>query len=221
MFKAVLFDMDGVLVDSETVIAEAAVRMFARRYGLTVSHADFIPFVGAGENRYLGGVAEHYGLTIDIAQAKDWTYAIYRELAMAGEAGMRLIPGAVDYVRACRAVGLRVAVASAADLTKVLINLEYLGLGDRDFDTILSGQDVEHKKPHPEIYLEAARRVGVAAADCLVVEDAVNGIRAGVAAGARCLGITSSFSEATLREAGASWIAPDLARAPSPLQLEH
>ncbi len=219
MFSGVLFDMDGVLVDSEALIAESALRMFARDHGLAVRHEDFLPFVGAGENRYIGGVAEKYGLSIDIEAAKTATYAIYREFAMQGGHGMRILPGAVDYVRACRDSGLRTALASAADRVKVLINLEVLGIDESAFDAMVTGGDVERKKPFPDIYIEAARRIGVRPQDCLVVEDAVNGIKAGVAAGARCLGITTSFSEAVLRESGALWFAPDLARAPAPGSL--
>ncbi|GAB6276014.1 MAG: HAD-IA family hydrolase [Rectinema sp.] len=218
-FRAVLFDMDGVLVDSERLIAEAARRMFAERYGLEVQYGDFTPFVGAGENRYIGGVAERYGLSIDIVSAKAWTYEIYGQLARQHGAGMRAIPGAVDYVRACRAYGLKTALASAADRVKVLINLDYLGLTPDEFDTMLTGGDVTHKKPHPEIYLSTAERLGIAPSACIVVEDAVNGTIAGVRAGARVLGITSSFPEGTLRKAGASWTAPDLARAPLPWKL--
>jgi len=219
VIRAVLFDMDGVLVDSERLIAEAAKRMFAERYGLEVKLEDFVPFVGAGENRYLGGVAEKYGIRIDIVPAKAWTYEIYGQLARAHALGMRAIPGAVEYARACRKLGLKTAVASAADRVKVLINLEYLGLDPSEFDTVLTAEDVTHKKPDPEMYLKAAVRVGIELAECMVIEDAVNGTIAGVRAGARVLGITSSFPEAKLREAGATWIAPDLARAPLPPEL--
>lgn len=62
MVKGYIFDMDGVLCDSEEYIAEAAIRMFRERYGLAVQRKDFTPFVGAGENRYIGGVAEKYGI---------------------------------------------------------------------------------------------------------------------------------------------------------------
>ena len=63
MIKAIIFDMDGVLIDSEPFIREAAVRMFAER-GLTVKHEDFLPFTGAGEDRFIGGVAELYNLSL-------------------------------------------------------------------------------------------------------------------------------------------------------------
>lgn len=219
MISAVLFDMDGVLVDSEALIAEAALQMFARKYGLAVRHDDFLPFVGAGESRYIGGVAEKYGIAIDIDEAKAATYAIYGECAGTGQRGMKILPGAVEYLRACRSSGLRIALASAADRVKVLINLEFLGIDESAFDAVVTGGDVVRKKPFPDIYIEAARRIGVRPEECLVVEDAVNGLKAGVAAGARCLGITTSFSEAVLRDAGALWCAPDLAHAPEPAAL--
>ena len=69
MIRGVLFDMDGVLADSEPFICQAAIMMFAET-GLTVIPGDFKPFMGTGENRYIGGVAEKYGLKIDIEKAK-------------------------------------------------------------------------------------------------------------------------------------------------------
>ena len=69
-FLAVLFDMDGVLCDSEPMLAQAACRMFAERYGVAVKPADFAPFVGTGEKRYLGGVAEQYGIARRFADAR-------------------------------------------------------------------------------------------------------------------------------------------------------
>jgi beta-phosphoglucomutase len=67
--RAVIFDMDGVLVDSEPLINAAAIAMF-REKGLSVQPDDFLPFVGAGEDRYLGGVAEHYSFPLDVPAAK-------------------------------------------------------------------------------------------------------------------------------------------------------
>ena len=79
MIQAVLFDMDGVLVDTERQICLAAIQMF-KELGVTVQPEDFLPFVGCGENRYLGGVAEKYGIELDIDAAKIRTYTIYGEI---------------------------------------------------------------------------------------------------------------------------------------------
>ena len=77
---AVIFDMDGVLTDSEPLINAAAVAMFAER-GLVVAPADFRPFVGMGEDRYIGGVAEAHRFDIDVQDAKRRTYELYFDLA--------------------------------------------------------------------------------------------------------------------------------------------
>ncbi|MEN8255375.1 MAG: HAD-IA family hydrolase, partial [Verrucomicrobiota bacterium] len=77
------------------------------------------------------------------------------------------------------------------------------------FDAVITGDDVENKKPAPDIFLMAAEHIGLSATDCLVVEDAVSGVEAAKAAGAQCLGITSSFTEEQLK--GADFFAADLA----------
>jgi HAD superfamily hydrolase (TIGR01509 family) len=116
-----------------------------------------------------------------------------------------------EFVKACRDAGLKTAVASSADIVKVNGNLAEIGLAPKDyFDAVVCGEDVQRKKPAPDIFLLAAKRIGLESRDCLVVEDAPNGVQAAKSAGSRCLGITSSFDESTLRKAGADDILPDL-----------
>lgn len=203
--QGVIFDMDGVLVDSEPFICKAACMMFAER-GLAVQPEDFEPFVGMGENRYIGGVAEKYGHEVDIHEVKKRTYDIYLEII---KGALAPLPGVFDFIGQCRGKGLKLAVASSADLRKVEGNLAEIGLPLDSFDAVVTGEDVEHKKPAPDIFLHAAERIGLDATDCLVVEDAVSGVQAAKAAGACCLGITSSFTEGQL--AGADFFARDLA----------
>src|SRR5579863_6905537 len=78
--RGIIFDMDGVLTDSEPFIIEAATRMFAERHHLVVHHDDFLPFTGAGEDRFLGGVADKYGVKLAMPQDKQRTYAIYLDI---------------------------------------------------------------------------------------------------------------------------------------------
>lgn len=209
--QGVIFDMDGVLCDSERFICQAACRMFDESHGQKVHPDDFLPFVGAGENRYLGGVAEKYGLTLRMPQDKDRTYEIYLEMI---KGNLDPLPGARDFIADCRRRGLKLAVASSADWVKVRGNLREIKLSPETFDAVICGNDVERKKPDPQIFLLAASRIGLFADRCLVVEDAPNGIKAARAAGSKCLGLTTSFDEKTLRAAGADWIAPDLAHVP-------
>ena len=202
----VIFDMDGVLLESEPFIAAAAVRMFAEK-GVMVAPEEFRPFIGAGEDRFLGGVAEARGVTLDMPRDKVRTYQIYLDL-IAGR--LEPSPGVGRFLTECRRRGLKTAVASSADRMKVEGNLKEIHLPTSEFQAIVVGEDVINKKPAPDIFLEAARRMGLDPRACLVVEDAVSGVKAAKAAGARCLGLTTSFSAGQLRGAGADWTAADL-----------
>ena len=208
MIQGVIFDMDGVLVDSEAYMSEAAVRMFAE-HGVAVKPKDFEPFLGAGENRYLGGVAEKYGFAIDLERDKTRAYALYAEIV---RGRLEPLPGVRDFIRRCRERGLRLGIATSADEVKLKVNLEEIGLPPDSFDALVNGLEVEHRKPHPEIFVLAARKLGVTPERCLVVEDAVNGVAAAKAAGSRCLALTTNFPAEKL--AGADWIAGTLADAP-------
>lgn len=197
LIRAVIFDMDGVLADSEPLINEAAIAMFAER-GLTVQPDDFLPFVGAGEERYIGGVAEKYGYPLDVPTAKRRTYEIYLDLV---PVKLQAFPGVHDLIRACREAGLQVAVASSADAIKVSANLQKIGLPPETWDVVLTGETVKRNKPAPDIFLLAAEKLGVAANECVVVEDAVNGVRAAKAAGMRCVAVAHTFPAERLQEA--------------------
>lgn len=208
MIKGVLFDMDGVLVDSETFICKAATEML-REHGIVAEPEDFKPFVGMGENRYIGGVAEKYNLKIDITEAKGRTYQIY-EIITRGQ--LDPLPGAVEFVTLCRNKGLRLALATSADMIKMDVNLKEIGLSKDDFHSTVNGLEVERKKPFPDIYIKAAENLGLKPEECLVVEDAVSGVMAAKAAGCKCLAVANSFDKAALKEA--DWICESLLKVP-------
>ena len=200
--------MDGVLVDSEEYIAKAAVEMFHRE-GVEVKEEDFIPFVGSGEDRYLGGVAEKYSFTIDINTAKVKTYKIYGELV---EGKLSPLAGVLSFIEMAKSKGLKLAVATSADRIKMDINLNNIGISEDTFDATVNGMEVERKKPFPDIFKLAAKKIGLQPEECLVVEDAVSGVEAAKSAGAKCLGLMTSFTSEEL--AKADWISNTLADAP-------
>src|ERR1041385_2795727 len=108
---AVLFPLDGILIDSKPLVHSAAVAMFGER-GLSVRPEDFPLFVSAGEDLHLGAVAQKYNFPLDIASARNRTDEIYLELA---RSRLEPFPGAVELVRECKSAGLKVAVVSGAD----------------------------------------------------------------------------------------------------------
>lgn len=205
MIKGYIFDMDGVLCDSEAFIAEAAIRMFKERYGVEVQEEDFLPFVGTGEDRYLGGVAEKYGIVLSMPEDKNETYRLYAKCA---QGKLMPLPGVKQFIQNAAEAGIRLAIATSADEFKLHVNLREMGLDQNWFDALVNGLDIEHKKPAPDIFLEAAKRLGLDPAECVVFEDAINGVQAAKAAGAHCIGITSSFTEQELMDAGADAVFP-------------
>ncbi len=208
MLKGVLFDMDGVLVDSESFICRAAILMF-KELGAEVYPEDFLPFVGMGEIRYIGGVAEKHGLKVDLEKVKTRTYQIYEELV---RGKLSPLPGAHEFIAECLEKGLRIALATSADRVKMEVNLKEIGLTSETFHSIVTGLDVEKKKPFPDIYIKAARNIGLETNECLVIEDAVSGIKAGKSAGCKCLAVTSSFDIPALHEA--DWTCTSLLTVP-------
>jgi HAD superfamily hydrolase (TIGR01509 family) len=193
----VIFDMDGVLTDSEPIINAAAITMF-RELGLAVQPEDFRPFIGTGEDRYIGGVAEAYGFAIELPTAKRRTYEIYLEMV---STRLKAFPGAQTLVYACRKAGMRLAVASSADRIKVEANLAKIGLPIAEWDAVVTGEDVLAKKPAPDIFLKAAEKLRLLPPQCTVIEDALNGIEAALAAGMRCVAVAQSFPRERLQRA--------------------
>ena len=194
-YKAILFDMDGVLIESEFLMRHAAIQALAE-YGITAQHEDFREFTGMGEDKFVGGVAEKHGLryTFDMKErAYDYFGQQVKELA-------HVPAGVKEMLTALHEKGLVLAVCSAADLRKVRYNIQAIGVDESIFSALVTGSDVERKKPFPDIYLEGARRIGMKPEDCLVIEDAISGIQAAHAAGMDAVGVPTTFSKEELME---------------------
>lgn len=193
--KAILFDMDGVLIESEFLMRASAIQALAD-YGITAQHEDFLEFTGMGEDRFVGGVAEKYGHTY-VKPMKELAYDYYGQRV---KAEAHIPNGVKEMLQTLHSKGLVLAVCSAADLRKVRYNIQAIGVDESIFTALVTGSDVARKKPFPDIYLEGARRVGIAPEDCLVVEDAISGIQAAHAAGMEAVGVPTTFSKDALKE---------------------
>ncbi|MEI8201117.1 MAG: HAD family phosphatase [Eubacteriales bacterium] len=201
----ILFDCDGVLVDSEPALAEIAATAL-RDFGAAAIPADFKPYIGMSEDMYLGEVTAKYGVEFN----ETITHHVYEKYVELAANFVHPFPGMRDMLIRLKTAGCRIAVASSAEQIKVTTNLKLLDLPAAFFDVVITGSDIERKKPFPDIYLLAASRCGVSPDRCFVVEDAVSGIQAGKAAGMTCIGFTSSHTAEELREAGADIIVDDI-----------
>jgi HAD superfamily hydrolase (TIGR01509 family) len=200
MIWALIFDVDGVVADSEALNAAASVLMFRELYGTEVLAQDFAAFVGMGDERYVEGVAEKYGVAIDAAAAVECRKVNFFRLLR--DQPLPAMAGVLELVQAARdAAETRVAVATSGNRDKQFPVIQGTGLKLEWFDVVVTGDDVTAKKPDPQIYLTTAAKLGVAPGRCVVFEDAPAGVVAAKAAGMRCVAVTSSVSAERLVEA--------------------
>lgn len=199
---AVIFDMDGVLCDSEQVSRVVAAAVFRKEYNLKVEPEEFAPFTGTGEANFLKGVANKYNVKdFDVEMAKHRFFDLYVNGGYTLK--VKIFPGIKGLVQRIKDLGLKVGVASAADRVKVDANLRAIGLPRESFDFVTSSDDIVNKKPAPDVFLAAATGLGVDASRCTVVEDAVAGVQAARAAQMRCIAVATSLEKEALRDAGA------------------
>lgn len=178
LIACVIFDLDGVLVDSEIWWDEVRAT-FAATYGRTWTAADQRAVMGANSPGWARIMRDRLDLDLDVREIEraivDGVVERYRR------EGAPRIDGAVEAVRRIGA-DWPVAVASSAHAAVISAALEAIGLTDQ-FAVIVSSDEVPHGKPAPDVYLEAARRMGAEPSACLVIEDSFNGVRSAKAAG--------------------------------------
>jgi len=210
VIRAVIFDMDGVIVDSEPYSMQALLEIL-QEYGIQPTVEDLQRSFGRRVRDDFARYFQQYGATADVGEAIARKHARYYRLA-AGH--LRAFPGVMLLIARLRRCGYRLGLASSGDHTKIAFGLNALGL-DGVFDLVVSGDDVTQGKPDPEIYRTVARRLAVHPAECVVIEDAPAGVQAAKSAGMHCIAITNTVPPAQLQ--GADLIVDSLEDDLSPL----
>lgn len=185
MLKAIIFDMDGVLLDSETLHYRVIHDMMTERgYTYTVKHLQ--KYCGVPEEKIWEPLLKELGGEHDDPrQAQEEHWKRYRQ--QLAQSGLPRFPGTGSCLRALKQQGYRLAVASASASTVIYDYMNQLGYTDY-FDCIVSAQFCAHGKPEPDVFLLASKQLGVPPRDCLVVEDSRNGMIAAERAGMKWVG---------------------------------
>lgn len=184
---AVLFDLDGLLIDSEPLWRAAEIEEFGA-VGVALSEADCAETTGLRIDEV---VAQRYALTpwpAALGSLHQVSERIIDGLIARVRSGGRALPGALAAVEAARARGVKVGLASSSARRIIEAAVDHLGLQGR-FDALHSAEALPLGKPHPAVYLEIAEQLGVPAASCLAIEDSLNGVLAAKAARMRCLAV--------------------------------
>ena len=198
-----IFDVDGVIADTEAVNARASIKVFADLLGVEgVVREDFEAGLGRGAEEYVKAGARVHGLELTDEQVEQAT--LLRQeyfLKILGQEPLPPFPGVMELMdEAMQREDFRVAIATSGTLEKSRAVLNAVGVPYQKM-VYINGNDVKHKKPDPELFLIAAERIGIEPAHCVVIEDAPNGVQAAKAAGANCIAVTNSTTAAQLGEA--------------------
>ena len=197
-FQAIVFDLDGVIIDSEALHNEAVAAAVAAR-GFHVPDALFDEFMGIPDAVLLDHINRHYlGGRYDVAELLADKQAAY--LGVADQS--RAIPGAVEFIRMARPHFRAFALATSALKSNQQLAFDQLNL-HHFFDAVVTADDVTRTKPDPQPYQLAVERIGLRAHECVVIEDSLNGVRAGKGAGCTVIGLTTIYPAGELSAAGA------------------
>jgi len=199
--RAVLWDLDGVLVDSGPIHFLSWKQILAE-YGRELTPETFAPAFGMTTADTILALLGPDAPVETIAARKE---ALFRTL-LSGQTVA--LPGAVRWLARLRQLGVKQALASSAPPENITAQLGALD-GQQYFDTIVSGQG-QPGKPDPYVFIEAARRLGVTAQHCVVIEDSIAGVQAAQRAGMHCIAVTNTFRADDLTKAGAKRIVSSL-----------
>jgi len=182
--KIVIFDLDGVLLDSEPIYIAMNMRFFKELGATGITLEDYDRFIGISATTMWATIKEKAGLSQTVEELK----SMERELKhkTLGEAALVPTDGIVPFLEHLQQAGHTLAIASSSLQKNVQLILGKLGLA-KYFDLVVTGEDVVKGKPEPDIFLKVARHYGCPPEDCVVIEDSANGVKAAKAAGMACL----------------------------------
>jgi beta-phosphoglucomutase len=196
----VIFDVDGVIADTEAVNAQASIKVFSDLFGVKgVQRKDFQQGLGRGAEEYIKAAATVHGLKLTDEQVVCAT-KLRQEyfLQILRQRPLPALPGVLELVRAVlEHKDFRTAIATSSTREKSEAVLRSTKIPYEKM-VYITGSDVSNKKPHPELFQKATERLAVRPSNCVVIEDAPNGVEAAHAAGCKCIGVTNLAIPATV-----------------------
>ena len=188
--RAMLFDMDGVLVDSEPIHFKARKKTLAR-YGLTIEDGELYGYQSTSMETFIAGINKTRGVSIDEKEAAEFQKLDFKEVF--DEFELEAIDGIPEYLERLDELKVPMAIASSSSPALIREVTRRLGIAGY-FCEMVSGDEVERPKPDPCVYLTAAKKIGVEPSSCVVLEDSRNGVLSAKAAGMLCIGFRSPHS---------------------------
>ncbi len=194
MIRAVIFDMDGVICDTNPY-HEEAFKAFFKSKGMDPREEEYLDHMFGKNNAYI--MSHFFGREVEgeeLKQLEDEKESLFREIY---KDQLKPIDGYTKFLNALKTAGVLTAVGTSAPKANMDLIASALGLFDK-MDSMLASEDVQQHKPDPEIYLKTAKRLGVEPEDCVVFEDSYSGVSAGLNAGMRVVAVLSTHTKEEL-----------------------
>ena len=176
--EAVLFDMDGVIFDTERVYLEHWIKIF-KKYGYEMKKEVYVSVMGRGRENVMKTFLEIYGESLPIVQMYKEKDELLVQAIEDGQVPMK--PGAKEILNLLKENNLKIGLATSAKRDRMMMQLK-MGKIENEFDAIVCGDDITNSKPNPEIFLKAAQKISVNPENCVVVEDSSSGIKSAYSA---------------------------------------
>jgi putative hydrolase of the HAD superfamily len=190
MVKAVIMDFDGLIVDTESIWYSIFVEWFKQNKNYSLSLEEFVLCVGSSNNDLFDELKKRHGIIVDKEKfSKD-----VQEIHAAQSADLPARDGVPEFIAAVKGEGLKLALATSSSRPKPEYHLTRLQLIDK-FDVLITADDVERIKPYPDLYLKAAKSLGVEPEEAVAVEDSYNGLVAGTRAGMRVIIVPNKVTQ--------------------------
>ncbi|APG63976.1 ABC transporter ATP-binding protein [Tenacibaculum todarodis] len=193
-FKAVLFDMDGVIVDTEPLHKQAYFLMF-KKVEIVVSQELYNSYTGQSTIDICKDLVKKFNLTLEAKELVAYKRAFFKELFFSDTNDLQLLDGVLDLIKNYYNNGITLVLASSASMVTINNVFNKFDL-NQYFKGKISGADLKASKPHPEIFIKAAEIAGFKREECIVIEDSTNGIKAAYDAGIYCVAYKSEHSKA-------------------------
>ena len=191
MKQCVIFDMDGVIIDSEPLHQECE-RMIFGKLGITVTQEQHNNLVGTTDETIWSGIVEQFKLPVSVQEIIRLKKSLYLDF-LKKEGGIRVVPYAPELIAGLVQNDYLLALATSSPREQVDFILGETGFR-LSFQAVVSGDGIQHGKPHPEIFLKAAGLIGIKPGSCVVIEDSTNGVSAAKSAGMKCIGFQNPVS---------------------------